>query len=95
MYVVTKTGITPHHLYTQMNELLDVPAKNDSNKANNKAIDNAPPSLHGKPNILEFLSSGSILNEIIPARENIIDNSQHTPINRINVVDSFDTVHSG
>ena len=81
------TGITPHHLYTQINELLDVPAKNDSNKANNNAIDNAPPSLQGRPNILEFLSSGNILYEIIPAKENIILNSQHTPINKINVVD--------
>ena len=72
-----------------MNELFDVPAKNDSNKANNNAIDNAPPNLHGKPNIFEFLSSGSILYEIIPASANIILNSQHTPIKRINVVDSL------
>ena len=44
---------------------------------------------------LVFLSCGSILNEIIPARENIIESSQHTPISRMKVVDSLLTDHSG
>ena len=89
------TGITPHHLYTQMNELLSVPAKNDSNKANNNAISKAPTSLQSKPRIFFVRSFGNILKEIIPAKANIIDNSQQTPINKINVVDSFDTAHNG
>ena len=40
-------------------------------------------------------ASGSILKEIIPASENIIDSSQHTPISRMKVVEALLTVHSG
>ena len=39
--------------------------------------------------------SGSILNDMIPASENIIESSQHTPMSRMNVVDSLLTDQSG
>ena len=78
-----------------------VAAKNDSNNANSNAIEIAPINLQEIPlnlplaKYLLVLSCGSILNEIIPANENIIDNSQDTPIKRMNVVDSLDTDQSG
>ena len=44
---------------------------------------------------LVLLSVGSILNEMIPASENIMESSQHTPIKRMKVVDSLLTDQSG
>ena len=61
----------------------------------------APANLQSMPFLpflakyLVLLSPGSILSEIIPASENIIDSSQHTPISRMNVVDSLLTDQSG
>ena len=84
-----------------MKEWLFVPARNDSNSANSSAISSAPASLQLMPPF-PFLekkrmlrSWGSILKEMMPARENIMDSSQHTPISKINVVDSLETDHSG
>ena len=88
MYVVNKTGMTPHHLYTQMNDQFVVPAKNDSNKANNRAIE--PVVINLRASVLFSFSFGIIFQEIIPANENIIDNSQLTPMRRMNVVESLD-----
>ena len=85
----------------QMKEWFDVPARNDSKRANSSAMLSAPASLQSMP-FLPFLakylvlrSSGSILSEIIPARENIMDSSQQTPISSMNVVDSLLTDQSG
>ena len=81
--------------------MLLVAAKKDSNNANNSAIEIAPNKRHGIPLNFPFakyllvLSFGSILNEMMPARENIIDNSHDTPIKRMNVVDWFETDQSG
>ena len=78
------------------------PAKKDSNKANNNAISIAVTNLTLIPfhfplkvNMRLFLSCHLIFKEIIPARENIIDNSQETPSNRMNVDVSLDTAHKG
>ena len=40
-------------------------------------------------------SAGSILRDIMPASENIIESSQHTPISRMKVVDWLLTDQSG
>ena len=78
-----------------------VAARKDSNKANNNAISIATINLQLMPlnlplaKYLLVLSVGIILKEIIPAKENIIDNSQETPIKRINVVELLDTDHKG
>ena len=40
-------------------------------------------------------SFGIILKEMMPASENIMDSSQHTPISRMKVVEALDTDQSG
>ena len=84
-----------------MNEWLEVPARKDSKSAKRSAISRAPTSRQLTPPFpprakYRFVRScGSILNEIIPATENIMESSQQTPMSRINVVDSLDTDQRG